>query len=480
MKKLRGKLIIALCLVLLMPAILAGVALSLPAVYSESYYAELPELVRRADNAEGKKLILIGGSNVAFGTDTELLEELLAQEGYAYTVCPLGLYAAVGTSAMLSLSEKSLKKGDIVILAIEPNEGTMSTYFGATAFLKCSEKAKWMIPRLNKDQRSAVYGNYAGYLSERFSVVRSGELPQAEGAYAKSAFNEQGNMVYTREGNIMALGYDYGEMIDLGSLGLDGAFVSEINEYCELAASRGASVYMSFSPMNASAVTDRSEEVIRAYFSLMNHGFSCPVISDPHDYIMDSGWFYDSNFHLNSAGAEVRTVHLAEDILAQLGCYKALSYTLPEMPASQAQLPDNSADARYFSFEPLGEEGYLISGLTGEGLGETALTLPSSYEGKPVAAIQNSAFKGAEKLEELRIPETIGMIPDFAFEGCPNLSRVILEHTSRPADLSAHSLDGAPETLRFFVPASAYTFYRDGFGCESNPWTPWLDRVYTY
>ena len=93
MKKLRGKLIVALCLVLLLPAILLAVAGSLPAVYEESYYAELPELVRRADKAEGKKLLLIGGSSVAFGTDTELLEELLAREGYEYTVCPLGLYA---------------------------------------------------------------------------------------------------------------------------------------------------------------------------------------------------------------------------------------------------------------------------------------------------------------------------------------------------------------------------------------------------
>ena len=37
------------------------------------------------------------------------------------------------------------------------------------------------------------------------------------------------------------------------------------------------------------------------------------MISDPNRYILDSGWFYDSNFHLNSAGAAVRTRLLAEE-----------------------------------------------------------------------------------------------------------------------------------------------------------------------
>ena len=36
------------------------------------------------------------------------------------------------------------------------------------------------------------------------------------------------------------------------------------------------------------------------------------------------------------------------------------------------------------------------------------------------------------------------------------------------------------EALRVYVPAAAYPMYRDGFGCEANPWTEHLSRVYTY
>lgn len=63
--------------------------------------AQLPALYRRLRDSPGKRLILVGGSNVSFGVDTGLLERTLAQYGYEYTVCPFGLYAAVGASAML-------------------------------------------------------------------------------------------------------------------------------------------------------------------------------------------------------------------------------------------------------------------------------------------------------------------------------------------------------------------------------------------
>ena len=83
----------------------------------QPYYAQLPELYRRLTDSPGKRLILVGGSNVAFGVDTGLLERTLAQYGYEYTVCPFGLYAAVGAGAMLELSQGQLREGDVVVLS---------------------------------------------------------------------------------------------------------------------------------------------------------------------------------------------------------------------------------------------------------------------------------------------------------------------------------------------------------------------------
>lgn len=466
-------------LIFLLPVLLLCVGASLPRLYGESYYAQLAEMDQRLTTTQGSRLILIGGSNVAFGIDVSLLEELMGQAGYNYTVCPYGLYAAVGTSAMLELSAGVLREGDIVVLALEPTSETMSTYFGANAFWKCAESSPGLLTRLNGKQTSAVWGGYIGYLQERAAICRLGDFPRAAGVYARSAFDENCNMSYFRAGNTMALGYDVSSPIDLASVSVEGDFAEEMNEYCRTAAQRGAAVYLSFSPMNRSAIADLSDEAVDAYFNTCSTAFGCLIISNPNDYIMDSGWFYDSNFHLNTAGAQMRTYTLAGDLLAQLGYYRKPAYTAPAMPVSIAVSADNDADPTLFTYRAIGENGWLISGLTDVGLTATSLTVPSSVEGRPVVGFTSDALFEAASLEELRIPQNVEFLPSGLFRNCGSLTRLVLEHTAFPCDIAGDTFDGAPQ-IRVFVPASSYSFYRDGYGCEVSPWANELDRIFTY
>ena len=471
------KRIIALAfLLLLLPGMLFFAACSLPSVYQDSYYAELPAMVRRMDEARGKRLILIGGSSVAFGIDVPLLENYLEEKGFDYTVCPLGLYAAVGTSAMLSLSESVLREGDTVILALEPASDAMTAYFGATAFLKCAESDSSLFWRLNSDQQTRVIGNALPFLQEIYAVARSGQMPKAEGVYAKAAFDENCNMAYLREGNTMALGFDTASPIALSGLSIEDAFANQINAYCENAAKKGASVYMSFCPMNKSALTGS----VNDYFTLCNETFDCPIISNPLDYILESGWFYDSNFHLNTAGAKLRTWLLARDVLAQFGCYEPLEDELPMMPVPAAAEVRDTADSGDFVFEAAENgQAYVIEGLTEQGRARETLILPASHQGKPVAAIRPDSLAQAENLAELHVPESIASLPDGLLNACASLRRLVLEHVSAPCGISAHSLDDRKD-LQILVPADAYSWYRDGYGCEENPWHPYLNQIFSY
>lgn len=477
---MKRKWIAAAALLLLLPALLGCAAASMPQIYGESYYAELSPMTGRLYNTEGRRLILIGGSSVAFGVDAPLLERLLREQGFDYTVCPYGLYAAVGASAMLSLSEGALRAGDTVVLAFEPSADTLTAYFGATAFLKCAETDGSLFFHLNDAQRRRVIGNYLPYIQEKYGVLRSGSLPRAEGVYAKAAFDENCNMIYPRPGNQMALGYDTAAPIVLDGLKAEPAFADQVNAYCQTAAKKGAAVYMSFSPMNRSAMAGDVEEGLAAYFTHCNETFACPIISDPRNYVMDSGWFYDNNFHLNSAGAQVRTYLLAQDLLAQWGCYTAVDYELPAMPALAGREAAEAADTGDFLFELDGNGGAcIVSGLTAQGASKMALRVPSAYQGKPVAAFRSDALTGAEALEELRVPQSVEALPDGLLSSCPGLRRLVLEHTGAPCGLAAHSLDGL-EQLKIFVPAQAYPYYRDGVGCAENPWQPYLNRIFTY
>ena len=477
---MKKRILAILFLLLLLPAILFFSARSLPAIYQDSYYAELADMTRRLDEAKGKKLILIGGSNIAFGLDVPLLEQYLREKGFDYTVCPYGLYAAVGTSAVLSLSESALKEGDAVVLALEPASDALSSYFGATAFLKCAESDPSLFFRLNGDQQARAIGNAIPYLQEKYAIVKSGQLPKAEGVYAKAAFDDECNMIYPREGNLMALGYETSASITLSAVTVEAAYASQINAYCRKAAKKGASVYMSFSPMNRSALTGDVSEEIAAYFSLCNETFDCPIISNPLNYVLDSGWFYDSNFHLNTAGAKLRTYLLAQDLLAQWGCYAPIDDELPPMPAPQKKGTDWEEDTGDFLFEKTeNSQAYIVSGLTEQGAGKTMLRIPASYEGTPVAAVRADALKDAVRLEEIHIPESVEALPDGLLSSCVSLRRLVLEHQNRPCDISAHSLDGMKD-LQILVPVRAYPYYRDGYGCEENPWQAYLQQIFTY
>ena len=481
MKRRVIKLVAALLLLAILPGLLLGAGLSLPACYQDSYYAQLSALYRRLTDSQGKRLVLVGGSNVAFGVDVGLLEHMLAQYGYEYTVCPFGLYGAVGTSAMLELSQGQLREGDIVVLAAEPTDETLSAYFGASAFWKCAEEAPELLAAVSPAHRAALAGNYIGFLQERASISRSGDFPKPEGAYAKSAFEENGNMSFYRAGNIMALGWDTGAPVDLAAVSVSPDFARQVNDYCQNARERGAEVYLSFSPVNRSALTGDPETGAAAYFRTCLDAFDCPVISDPNRYILDGGWFYDSNFHLNSAGAVLRTCLLAEDLLAQLGCYEELSFPRPAMPEPVPQEVKEVPDSGWLLFSPVDEtgSGYLVSGLTETGLAQSSLTVPSSFEGGPVVGFGPHALDGAERLEELRLPKTVESLPDGAFAGCPSLTRLVLEHTERLCRITENTFEGAPQ-IKIYVPTSAYSLYRDGDGCETNLWSALLDRIFPY
>ena len=476
---MKKKLFLVLALILLLPAILIVYGAAMPEYYGDTYYAQMPEMYRKLKETEGKRVVIVGGSNVAFGVNSAELEAILRQCGYDYTVCNFGLYAAVGTSAMLSLSDDLLREGDIVILAIEPTPETFSTYFGATAMLKCAETAGEMLLHMSGDQQSNMVGNYISYLQERAEISRTGILPRGEGVYAKSSFDENGDLVYPREGNAMLLGYDTTIPIDLEGMTYEAAFVEQVNEYISAAARKGAQVVMSFSPMNRGAVVDASEETVYSFFCDLQKTFHCQIISNPNQYIMDSGWFYDSNFHLNDAGAQIRTQTLALDILNYLGYYQKLTFETPDMPASIAQTEQDSTTGGDFLFEPYGENGLVVSGISEEGKGKTQLVVPSFYQGKPVVGITEEAFAGNTEITALTLPATVESIPDGAFRGCTALEKLTLLHTENPPSVGEGLLDGADQ-LAVMVPSGAYHLYRDGAGCATNVWEPYLNRIVTY
>ena len=81
----------------------------------------------RLYETEGKKIVFIGNSALAFGLRTDFIKDELPD----YKIVNFGLYGAIGTKAMLDLSKDAISEGDIVIVAPERNDQAQSLFFSA-------------------------------------------------------------------------------------------------------------------------------------------------------------------------------------------------------------------------------------------------------------------------------------------------------------------------------------------------------------
>ena len=96
-------------LVLLLPiGVVAGMAFGLPAQYSNTFLGEMAVKFDRLTSVEEPKVVVVGGSSVAFGLDSAALEEAVGRPVVNY-----GLYATLGTKYMIDTSKAGIGEGDI-------------------------------------------------------------------------------------------------------------------------------------------------------------------------------------------------------------------------------------------------------------------------------------------------------------------------------------------------------------------------------
>ena len=161
-------IVISILLVLAIPLTLVLVGFATPSVYADSYYGELPLMYENIRSVKGKKIVIIGNSNVAFGVDSELIERELASDGLEYKVCNFGLYGAIGTKAMLDLSKNYISVGDIVIFSPEADAQSLSLYFSGLETWRGVDGNWNMLSDLN-GAGAIMTGSYPSFVAPRQS-----------------------------------------------------------------------------------------------------------------------------------------------------------------------------------------------------------------------------------------------------------------------------------------------------------------------
>ena len=402
MKKAIGKVLLFLLGIVLSLSslgIFALVVINQKHTYNKTYYAALVDKFHHLKSHKNdKKIILIGGSNVAFGFDSKLIEEEFPE----YKVVNFGLYAMLGTKIMMDLAFDYINKDDLVFLIPEINEQSTSLYFNVDATLKAIEDDYFMIKHLREDNKKEVLDNSFNYFIER---GKQQKVIEPTGVYQRKNFNEYGDISYPdkdeqgiayRSTNRLVLHYDPTMMVDY-SYDIDQSFYDYVNEYDYRVNQKGAKLYYSFSPVNEPSVTNL-EDVSEYYWKVREH-LNCQVVGNPNSYIIDSHYFYDSNFHLNDAGATYRTYQFVSDVYRDIFLNpKAPKFDIPVQPDYVEISLDNADDdpnANYFTLRET-DAGYVVTGLSEEALEMKELRLPMVYHQKYVIGVVSRIFVGSK------------------------------------------------------------------------------------
>lgn len=285
---------------------LGGMALIsfLPAQYTDIYNASILDKYERLISIESPKVIMVAGSNFAFGIDSRMIEENLNMD-----VVNLGHHAAIKPQFLMELSRYNINEGDIVVLGLE-----YSAYYGgnsdASTLLSTIENYPFLWRCVdNNDYLTIIKQYYSNYGIGKVNKFLNGGSP-AEGVYARSSFNDYGDIDFSKE-NVERT--EYAKTVLINESLISKEMVDYINDYNKYILSKGANLYITYPALDEQVIISTSDDISNFAVALENE-LDAPIISDISDYIMPSEFFYDTDYHLNNSGTQIRTNNLVDDI----------------------------------------------------------------------------------------------------------------------------------------------------------------------
>ncbi len=280
-----------------------------PIDYNE-YLAAHIDKVKLLKAAKSPKVILVGGSDIAFSFDAQYLKKELD-----YPVINMGLFAGLGMRFMLDEVREYLSAGDIVIIIPEYEQfykwlnGSGSELLDLYILSKDSRKhiSSWgqfmMIIRYFPDFIKYRIINYTEY----FLSACSDKFPDSpffkkhkqlffNSIYRRSSLNSSGSI---RE-DLIENSKDIINPEDIGGK-FNNDSIDVLNEFLIYAADHNTKVFLLMPFVLNSWYEKNRQSIEYAYFRLKN-GTIVPLLNRPYDAIMPKDYFFDTQYHLNAKG----------------------------------------------------------------------------------------------------------------------------------------------------------------------------------
>jgi hypothetical protein len=291
----------------LLGLLLLGILLPCTPRSSESLLFAQIEKDKLLRHTPGKRIILVGGSNLSFGINSKMLSDQLKMP-----VINAGVHAKIGLQYMMDHSLPFIHAGDVVVLVPEYNQFFGNFAYGGEELLRTLlDVDASQLGLLNFQQIKNLLPLLPEYAFSKFRQREYFYHFDKDNVYLKTAFNAYGD-VYKHWTQVP-------EKV-LPDKVLEGAFNQQIIEamkdYQQKIEALGGRLLLGFPSYQASSFDVNRKGIAEVEKQCQAGGFQ--FLGNAIKFRMADTLFFNTTYHLNKQGVELRTQNLAAEIKQSL------------------------------------------------------------------------------------------------------------------------------------------------------------------
>ena len=280
---------------------------------SNHYLSALQDKIERLERCPGNRLVVVGGSNAAFGIHSQRIQELTGLE-----TINMGLHVSLGLDFYLECARQHCRGGDVVVLSPEYELLTSELQQG-DAITMNQLLAQWPeAVRYTDQQRDTSWKRFldhdALWQSHEWVARAYSRIThrKKEGRiYERSSFNEYGDVV-AHHGRPTPAAIDTSPLTEPDPRRLERA-IKILNRFAQECDDRGATVYLSYPPMPTEKYA-ASVKVIAHITQTLESELQIPVLHRSDQFVFPLDQFFDSSYHVTKAAGDRRSRDIARAV----------------------------------------------------------------------------------------------------------------------------------------------------------------------
>ena len=294
----------------LMVMIFVGIIVVIVPHDTNNYLAAARDKHQRLNSVKAPRIIFVGGSNLAFGIDSERI-----QNSFDLPVINMGLHGDVGLRFMLNEVQPVLREGDIVLLFPEYEHFYEISLDGLPREL--GSVVKFCPECLSAVNTPGQLLNLAAGIlqtseGDLLRMIRRPEKP--DHVYSRQAFNQWGDVVSHLEKADKLRPNNHVYEIEVSSA---HPAIDLLNSFYESENGINAEIFFLFPAIPIDEYKAQEAEFL-AVHDLILSDLKIPILGTPQDFVYPEDFFYDTVYHLNRVGRDARTDHVIELLSAAL------------------------------------------------------------------------------------------------------------------------------------------------------------------